>query len=216
MRVPKSFKQVTVDQYQRIFPIWQKIEKETDSITIASDWCRIISILTDKTPADIEGLPIDQLKSIIKSLNWLVEGEIKTSKRKYLFIKGNLYRAKLDAKRFNTAQYVEIKTFLSRGNWVGEMHRILATIYSPLTLKGFKHDGETHEERANLFKQMPVAKVYQTVFFYSIQYKSLINRIREYGLKLAQQKNKEAQEDLMQIVKETLESIGDGTVQSMS
>ena len=212
MKVPKSFSQVTVSQYQRISPIYQKIEKESDPITIASDWCRIISILTDKTPADIEAMPIDKLKAIIKSLNWLVNGNIKPKKRKYLFIKGRLHKAKLDAKQFNTAQYVEIKTFLSRGNWIEEMHNILASIYSPLTFKGFKHNGETHQERAEFFKTVPVSKVYPVVFFYSVQFKSSMKRIQEYGLKMLKEKQKEIDQHLMSTLKLVLEDIGDGTV----
>lgn len=212
MKVPKSFNQVTVSQYQRISPIYQKIEKESDPITIASDWCRIISILTDKTPADIEAMPIDKLKAIIKSLNWLVNGNIKPKKRKYLFIKGRLHKAKLDAKQFNTAQYVEIKTFLSRGNWIEEMHNILASIYSPLTFKGFKHNGETHQERAEFFKTVPVSKVYPVVFFYSVQFKDSMKRIQEYGLKMLKEKQKEIDQHLIQTLKLVLEDIGDGTV----
>jgi hypothetical protein len=212
MKVPKSFSQVTVSQYQRISPIYQKIEKESDPIIIASDWCRIISILTDKKPADIEAMPIDKLKAIIKSLNWLVNGNIKPKKRKYLFIKGRLHKAKLDAKQFNTAQYVEIKTFLSRGNWIEEMHNILASIYSPLTFKGFKHNGETHQERAEFFKTVSVSKVYPVVFFYSVQFKDSMKRIQEYGLKMLKEKQKEIDQHLIQTLRLVLEDIGDGTV----
>lgn len=211
VKLPKSFKGVTVDQYQRILPIYQKIEKETDTITIASDWCRILSILSGVKPNEIEQMPINKLKQAIASLSWLVNGQIKQSKRKYLIVNGVLHRAKLSAKEFNTAQYVEIKTFLGSGNWVGEMHRIAASIYSPLTWSGFKHDGEGHEKRAEGFKKLSVVKVFPTVFFYSILWQRSISRIQEYGLKIVEQKNKEAEELLMSILRETLEDIGDGT-----
>jgi hypothetical protein len=214
MKVPKNFYQVTVDQYQRILPIYQKIEKETDTEVILTDWCRVISILTNTRPDQIESLPIDQLKVIIKSLNWLVNGSITSSKRKYLLIKGKLYKAKVNAKEFNVAQYVEIKTFLGRGNWVNEMHRILASIYSPLTIKGFKHDGIGHEKRAEIFKQISVGRVYPTVFFYSIQFQNLIKNIQEYGIRRAEEMNMKAEEDLMLILRETLENIGGGIVPS--
>lgn len=212
MKLPKSFKQVTVEQYQRIYPIYQKIEAEKDPIVIASDWCRIISILTTLKPNEVEELPIDKLKSIIKSLNWLVNGNIKPNKKKYLFVKGHLHRAKLEAKQFNTAQYVEIKTFLSRGNWISEMHNILATIYSPLGWKGFKHDGVSHPDRAEAFKKVSVASVYPTVFFYSVQFKDSMRRIQEYGLKLMKEKQKEIDQHLALTLREVLENIGDGIV----
>lgn len=211
MKLPKSFKGITVDQYQRILPIYQKIEKETDPITIASDWCRIIAILTNGKPADIEALPIDKLKRMIKALSFLNDANIKAKPSKYLFIKGRLYKAKTRGRDFNTAQYAEIKTFLQSGNWINEMHKLLASMYSPLTWSGFKHDGAGHETHANRFKQVSVAKVYPTVFFYSIQFRNSIKRIQEYGLKIAQEENRKAEELLMSILRETLESIGDGT-----
>lgn len=235
MRIPKSFNQVTVSQYQRISPIYQKIEKESDElskiasndsidevmkglsicekrISIRENWGRILSVLTDEPPHVFINMEIRDLDNIIKSLNWLVNGNIKPKKRKYLFIKGHLHKAKLDAKQFNTAQYVEIKTFLSRGNWIEEMHNILASIYSPLTFKGFKHNGETHQERAEFFKTVPVSKVYPVVFFYSVQFKDSMKRIQEYGLKMLKEKQKEIDQHLIQTLKLVLEDIGDGTV----
>lgn len=213
MRVPKSFNQVTVSQYQRVVPIYKKIEKETDSLIIASDWARIISILSDVTPAEVENLPLSQLTSIIKSLDWLVQGKMPFRKRKYLFVNGRIHRATFKAKGFNTAQYVEIKTFLGRGDMLSEMHNILATIYSPLTKKGFRHNGLNHSERAEAFKQISVAKVFPTVFFYSKAYRRLIKNITEYGIKLQREKMKEADQLLMSTLREALENIGDGTAQ---
>lgn len=214
MKLPKSFKGISVDKYQRILPIYQKIEKETDSIVIASEWCKIIAILSDKKPHDIEALPIDKLKRIIKGLAFLNDAQIKAKPSKYLMLGGTLYRAKTQAKHFNTAQYAEIKTFLQGGNWIGEMHKLLASMYSPLTWSGFRHDGAGHETHANRFKKASVAKVYPTVFFYSIQFKNSIKRIQEYGLRRAQEENKKAEGLLMLTLRETLESIGDGTPQS--
>lgn len=228
MRVPKSFNQVTVSQYQRVVPIYKKIEKETDSLIIASDWARIISILSDVTPAEVENLPLSQLTSIIKSLDWLVQGKMPFRKRKYLFINGTLHvakrkggqfsknqykqllKVKTEAFELDTAQYVEVETFKGRGV-LENLHNIAATIYSPLTIKGFRHDGIDHSKRAEAFLQMSAAKVLPAVFFYSKAYKNLIRRIQEYGIKLQREKMKEADQLLMSTLREALENIGDGT-----
>jgi hypothetical protein len=162
-------------------------------------------------PNEVEALPIDKLKAAIKRLSFLGHGNIKPNRRKYLFVNGKLHRAKSHAREFNTAQYAEIQTFLQSGNWIAEMHKILATIYSPLTWSGFKHDGEGHEKRAEEFKKLSVAKVYPTVFFYSVLWQKSMKRIVEYGLRIAEQENRKAEELLMLTLRETLESIGDGT-----
>lgn len=210
MKIPKSYKQITVAQYQELLPIYRKALNETDSIKAADHWCNIIAILADCQTEEVEALPINKLKDIIKSLAWL--NSYGSYKKKFtLFHNGKLYKAFRTAKGFNTARYVEYKTFLGRGGLIENMHMILATIYQPY----FKSK-QTHEERAIEFRSAKMADVFPVVFFYSVAYRNSINRIQEYGLRLAKEKNKEAEKALMATLKEVLESTGVGTLQSTS
>lgn len=210
MRIPKNYNQVTVEQYQLTIPILNKIKCETDAEKVLTGWAMIISFLTGKPVEEIEDLPIDKLTSIIKSLSWL-GSELKGKNRKYLLFKGRIYRAQFDASKLNTAQYVEVKSFIERGNPMDDFHNILASIYSPLTLKGFRHDGLSHAKRAEIFKQIPIGKVYPTLFFYSNLFKNSMKDILDYGLKEYNQEMKKAEKLLMETLREISQEIGDGT-----
>ena len=205
MRVPKSFKEVTVEQYQEILPIYLKDKEGIDT------WVNIIAILCDCQNEDIEGLPIGELKSIIKSLGWLVNNKFHPYKRKYVWLNGRLHKATFNAEDFNTAQFHEVETWLTRGDSVKQLHNLLASIYSPFTWRGFVYSGKGHAERAKAFKKKSVGKLYPTVFFYSKAYKDYTKRIAISGIKEAKKQLRIADKLLAQTLKEDLESIGVGT-----
>lgn len=208
MKIPKSFKQVTIEQFQELLPIYKKAVAETDSLKVVEYWINIIAILADCQIEDVEALPIKKLKAIIKSLTWLNDTKFNGRKKFTLYHRGKLYKAIKEAKEFNTGRYIEYKTFLGKG-MIPNLHYILATIYQPY----FKSN-QTHEERAKEFRQAMVLDVCPTVFFYTIAWQNSIKTIQQYGLKLAEEKTKEAEAILMETLKEILEESGDGLLQS--
>jgi len=211
MRVPNSWKGVTVEQFQELLPIYKKAIEEKDSVKAMTLWANIIAILADCQTDEVEALPLDELKKIIKSLKFLGDNKIYASKKFTLYLNGKLYKAPKDAKEFNTARYVEFKTFLGRGGMIDELHNLLACIYQPY----FKSD-QTHTQRAIEFKKASVKDVYGVVFFYTKVYKNSIRRIQEYGIKVLKEKQREIDQHLMETLREILEGIGDGTSQSMN
>jgi hypothetical protein len=210
MKVAKGWHQVTVAQFQELLPIYKKVQTEEDSVKWLSLWANIIAILADCQTEEVEALSLEKVNKIVKSLSWLNDKHLPHPKRKYLFINGMLYKATSEAKQFNTAQYVEYKTFLGRSNVISEMHYLLATIYHPVFGK------KDHDEKAKMFLNVPVSKVYPMVFFYANSYRNSIKRMEEYGRRVVAEKMKEADEALMQTLREILEDIGDGTVSSMN
>lgn len=214
MRIPKSFREVTVEQYQELLPIYKKIVNESDAEKVIFGWVNIIAILADCQIDEVEALPIDKLDKITRSLDWLVNGHFPAARRKYMFFNGRLYKATLKAKDFNVARYVEIKTFLGRGGVVPELHNLLASIYTPLTWKGWVNNSLSHKERSDKFKKAKVGKVYPTVFFYSKVWNNLIQDIQAYGIKKAEKNLKIADDILMQTLREILDDIGGGTAPS--
>jgi hypothetical protein len=208
MKVAKGWHQISVAQFQELLPIYKKALTEEDSVKWLSHWSNIIAILADCQTDEVEALPLDEVNRIIKSLSWLNDKHLPHPKRRFLLIKGRLYKATTEAKKFNTAQYVEYKTFIGRGNLISEMHYLLATIYHPVW------GDKSHEEKAAMFRQMPVSKVYPMVFFYTKVYMTSIKRIEEYGTRLMKEELKKADEALMLTLREILENIGDGTQSS--
>ena len=210
MKVPKNWNQVTVDQYQQALPFYKKAIEEPDSIKSLDNWSAVIAILTNSQLDTIQSMDIGKLKAVIKKLSFLSETKFYGRRKHLLFHNNTLYKAPKEAREFSTAMYVDYKTFLGRdGGMISNLHFILATIYEPY----FKTK-QSHEKRANEFKGIAIGKVYPVVFFYSIAYRNSIKRIQEYGIKIAEEKIAEAQSILMETLRETLEDIGGGTVQS--
>lgn len=209
MNIPNSWKKVSVEQFQELLPIYKKAVTETDSIKVVEHWTNIIAILADCQIEEVEALPITKIKTIIKDLQWLTLDNVNYKKKFTLYHNGKLYKAVKEAKEFNTGRYIEYKTFLGRGGLIENLHLILATIYNP-----YFDSKQTHAERAIEFKKAKMSDVYPTVFFYTKVWENSIKRIQAYGLKLAREKNKEAEALLMETLREILEENGVGTLQS--
>lgn len=209
VKVPNSWKGITVERFQEMLPFYKRAIEEKDSDRALQLWFTVIAILADCKVEDVNNAPIGEVEAAIKRLSFLGDTKFYGSNKFTIYLNGRLYKAPKDAKQFNTARYVEYKTFLQRGDLVNELHNLLATIYQPY----FK-SSQTHEERAREFKKASIKEVYGVVFFYTKAYKNSINRITEYGQKLSKQKMKEADQILMQTLSQILDDIGGGTVQS--
>lgn len=192
---------ITVEQFQEALPYYKKAVEAKETEEALNNWMVVIAIVTDTTVDVIQEMPIDKLKEKIKELAWL--GTLPPDSPKFkIEINGIKYKAPKDESDFNTSGYIEYKTFL-KGGLIENLHLILATIYKP-------EEKQSHKERAEIFKKVMIGDVYGMVFFWAKRYKKQMDRIKSYGLKVAQKKNKEAQKILMETLRETLENIGDG------
>ena len=192
---------ITVEQFQEALPYYKKAVEAKETEEALNNWMVVIAIVTDTTVDVIQEMPIDKLKEKIKELAWL--GTLPPDSPKFkIEINGIKYKAPKDESDFNTSGYIEYKTFL-KGGLIENLHLILATIYKP-------EEKQSHKERAEIFKKVMIGEVYGMVFFWAKRYKKQMDRIKSYGLKVAQKKNKEAQRILMETLRETLENIGDG------
>lgn len=209
MRLPKNYNGVTIGQYQEIHKVWNSMMDELDK------WVHIICILTDKQVDEVEDWPIQKLTASINKIKWIVKGEFYQSKHKYILVKGRPYKAIMEAKDANVARYIEIKTFLERGSFIEQLHSLCASIYTPLTLNGWVNDSESHKYRADLFKNVPIGKVYPVVFFYSVQLKNKIKNMQESGIKKLNKDLRKVDQDLMQTLREILNEAGVGTLSLM-
>ena len=193
---------ITVEQFQEASPYYKKAVEAKETEEALNNWMVVIAIVTDTTVDVIQEMPFDKLKEKIKELAWL--GTLPPDSPKFkIEINGIKYKAPKDEKEFNTSSYIEYKTFL-KGGAIENLHLLLATLYRP-------EEKQSHKERAEIFKKVMIGEVYGMVFFWTKRYKKRIARIKSYGLKVAQKKNKEAQKILMETLRETLENIGDGT-----
>lgn len=185
MRLPKSFNDITVKQYQDVYFLIQ--EKPKDDFQYLENWARVISILSNESYEKILELPGKELKIRIKQLNFILRPEVLQEKvKQYIAVKGKIYKAVTRAETLSTSQVFNIKGFQCldktldiNENTVVSMHELLATIYLPLTGKGFRYDSSKHRKVADNMLHAKMGDVYGTLFFYPILYEKLIYSMQE-------------------------------------
>jgi len=139
--IPLSVGNLTIKQYHKFI----KAVKERSNIILA---------ITDLTQDDLDNMPLKKLRNLndrvgflLSDYNDLVSGVGKIRKRKYLIVKGKVYKACLDADKLNTNRYTALKTFNPDEN----LNDVCSVIYTP----------------SKDFENIKVKRVLGVVFFYS-------------------------------------------------
>jgi len=167
VKLPNSLKDIKVKQYQTIAPLLSDLNLDT--------WIKIMSILSGKTTEQIEDIDTGVFKKYRKQLQFLLADKPQFVK-KYLWINGSLYKGTNNADDLNTSQYVAIKTFLSQGSPVEQLHNIAPCCYKKLTFKGWKYNGDDHVKLSEAFLNKPTSDVLPLVFFcFRVLYNSTID-----------------------------------------
>jgi hypothetical protein len=167
VKLPNSLKDIKVKQYQTIAPLLSDLNLDT--------WINIMSILSGKTTEQIEDIDTGVFKKYRKQLQFLLADKPQFVK-KYLWINGSLYKGTNNADDLNTSQYVAIKTFLSQGSPVEQLHNIAPCCYKKLTFKGWKYNGDDHVKLSEAFLNKPTSDVLPLVFFcFRVLYNSTID-----------------------------------------
>jgi len=181
VKLPKSLKDIKVKQYQTIAPLLSDLNLDT--------WINIMSILSGKTTEQIEDIDTGTFKKYRKQLQFLLADKPQFVK-KYLWINGSLYKGTNNADDLNTSQYVAIKTFLSQGSPVEQLHNIAPCCYKRFKFRhqyksgnkivtkylGFFYNGDDHVKLSEAFLNKPTSDVLPLVFFcFRVLYNSTID-----------------------------------------
>ncbi len=211
MKLPKSLKDISVQQYQEIHPSILKLSELTDTLEKALEWCKIISVLTVKHVDEIEAIDLNVLKGYIKQLSFLMDDSERLI-TKYIWINGSLYKGTNNAEGLNASQVVAIKTFLSQGNYIDQMHNLAPCVYKKLTWKGWKYNGSEHIKVSNAILKKSSYDIIPVVFFCSRVLRNLMEGSEHYL-----QAKKIIADRMVEISRQVLEesslNIGDGTPQ---
>lgn len=211
MTLPFSLKDIKVKQYQEIYPHLQLALHSEIEIIRLDEWVKIISILSGKTVDEIEDIEFKQLKEYKKQLSFLTEPYPQLIK-KYIWVKGSLYKGTNNAEDLNTSQIVAIKTFLSSGETIEQLHNVAPCCYKKLTWKGWKFNGNNHKELSEAFSNKSTADILPLVFFCSKVLLSLIQDSEHYSnsLKVIQSRMEEVNQAILD---GSFLNTGDGTLQ---
>lgn len=188
MRLPKSFNDITIGQYQDVYFLLDP-QKDEDSVDFLTRWAQIIAILTKEDVQTISDLPTRQLKHLIKCIDFVLRPEVLQEKPKqYIAVNGRICKATLRADQLSMPQGVDIKTFLTpiedldqAETTVVNAHKLLASIFVPISWKGFKYNSSKHAKLAEDFKHAKMGDVYGTLFFYSVLWENLIKSMEDFG-----------------------------------
>jgi hypothetical protein len=208
MRLPKSFSEITVGQYQECYFILKENPNDIDQ------WVKVIAVLSGKTPDEVSAMKIREIKSCVTRLNFILMPEFLQERAKqYIYAGGRVYKAILNAMDLSNANAIDIRHFLADGAdakdaAVKNAHKLLASIYQPLTWRGFRQD-DKHPEHAERFKRAKMGDVYGALFFYSVLSTHLIKASLDYGVPILEEHLKELEE-----FKKSFSNDGDGMIQS--
>ena len=174
MRLPTSCNQVTIEEYQTIYP---HLQGEVD-------WSRIISFFTGKSIEWADSQDLEFYKYMVNTLAFLTKevqpkisfksyacGLLKSVKYKpqpklITYQSGNFYKASRSVNDINVGRYITIKTLLESPDYYpNKLHELCALTYEPASYLSFNYDGNKHAEIADKFLKAPMSIAQPSVFF---------------------------------------------------
>jgi len=174
MRLPTSYNQVTIEEYQTIYPHLQG----------DIDWSRIISFFTGKSIEWVETQDLKFYKYMVNTLAFLTkEVQPKVSFKSYAtgllksvkyrpqpklitYQSGNFYKASRSVNDINVGRYITIKTLMESPDYYpNKLHELCALTYEPASYLSFNYDGNKHAEIADKFLKAPMSIAQPSVFF---------------------------------------------------
>ncbi len=181
MKLPRSYNDITIEQYQEIYPLL----KSRPSV---EQWITVIAKLSGHSEDYYMDMPVRDLKRVIFKLQFLLSPELNTKVKRYALINGRIYKAVYKANELTTAQGIDLKEFQKptpgqsvQDRVIENAHYMLASIYLPLSWKGFKYNSSKHQQASNDFKKARLGDVFGTLFFYSVVYEQLMIAIEASG-----------------------------------
>jgi hypothetical protein len=170
---------ISIRKFQELYNISQI---ETDEL---SKSCLLLQCLTGKSEEEINKMSISSYNKLCKIVNDSFDKLHKTNMerkpKQFIWIKKKLYMLNYDLAKppMNSGRYVEIATFSD--DIIGNLHRIMATMCTPLKLtwKGFRQvklESNAHEKLAEILLDMDFYDAYHSgVFFWAVFTKSIQN-----------------------------------------
>lgn len=199
MTIPTSWRQIYLPQFEAALLVEQTVYD--DEIDRQVEW---IAALTNSTRDEIASLPFDQLTSIAKQLAWVKNPQFNTRIPKFFTAGGKLWEVVHEINKLSAAQYAELCTWM-KDDPMNNLDKVMATItiQRKWWLFSGKYDGETHAERAAIFrKHLSLAVIYPISLFFSLVYTRLMLSVQTSSLNHLNRINREMAKELIETIKE--------------
>jgi hypothetical protein len=178
-----NWNELTVWQYQQIYPIVTKPEKDWTTLDVESKLVGIIFNLTDTQVDSLSVKQFNNLKSILGFLDEQIEG----NPVKYTEVNGKRYRFIYDVQQIKAARYIETKVFST--DLVGNLHKLAASMVMPQRKTWYgiwvdnKYDAAKHSEYAEDLQASNFVNIYHSVVFFYQVYRNWIEVSQGYLVK---------------------------------
>ena len=176
---------LTIKKFQELHSITTMEMDEFDKSV------KLVECLTDKTPEQVEAMPLKKFESLCNDLNKLFDikvEQLQNSKPKALIVaNGKPYHLNFNIMQppFNAGRYVEVATFAT--DTIGNMHNILASMVTPLKWNWLKmryvklpYDATKHEQYANDMLHADFEHAYHASVFFYLVFTNSIKNSKDY------------------------------------
>ena len=202
-----TWNELTVWQYQQIYPILTKPKKDWSKLDVESKLVGIIYNLTDTQVDNLSVMQFNNLKATLDFLKDKIEGEAAN----YVEINGTRYRFIYDVFQIKAARYIESKVFST--DLIGNLHKIAASMVVPQRKTWYgkwideEYDAAKHSQYANDMLEAKFVNVYNSIVFFYQVYRNWIEISKDYLAKEMTEKGltKEAADQVVVILLETLD-----------
>jgi hypothetical protein len=175
-----TWNELTVWQYQQIYPIVTKPEKDWTNLDVES---KLVGIIYNLTDTQIDSLTIQQFNNLRGTLDFL-DNKIEGKPVKYTQVNGKRYRFIYDVQQIKAARYIESKVFST--DLIGNLHKVAASMVVPQRKTWYgkwvddKYDAAKHSEYAADLQASNFIHIYHSVVFFYQVYRNWIEVTKDY------------------------------------
>jgi hypothetical protein len=205
-----TWKELTVWQYQQIYPIVTKPEKDWTTLDVES---KLVGILNNLTDTQVDSLSVSEFNKLRTTLSFL-DDKIEGKPVKYTEVNGKRYRFVYDVQQMKAARYIETKVFSTE--LVSNLHKLAASMVMPQRKTWYgmwlddKYDAAKHSEYADDLQASNFIHIYHSVVFFYQVYRNWIEVSQVYLVK--EMMNQGMSMELAQKGVQTLCEILDGSI----
>ena len=202
-----TWNELTVWQYQQIYPIVTKPEKDWTNLDVES---KLVGIIYNLTETQVDSLTIQQFNNLRGTLDFL-DNKIEGKPVKYTQVNGKRYRFVYDVQQIKAARYIESKVFST--DLINNLHKLAASMVMPQRKTWYgkwvddKYDAAKHSEYAADLQASNFIHIYHSVVFFYQVYRNWIEVTKDYLVTEMTNKGmtKEVADQVVQTLCETLD-----------
>jgi hypothetical protein len=202
-----TWNELTVWQYQQIYPIVTKPEKDWTNLDVES---KLVGIIYNLTDTQVDSLTIQQFNNLRGTLTFL-DDKIEGKPVKYTEVNRKRYRFVYDIQQIKAARYIESKVFST--DLVSNLHKLAASMVVPQKKTWYgrwvdeEYNAAKHSQYADDLQASNFIHIYNSVVFFYQVYRNWIEVSRGYLVKemMAKGLTTELAQGVVQTLCETLD-----------